>query len=210
VYVRRVATLRFTGAQVTRSGISLQRYARRSIGSDIRHPKMSLLGAVPVHLAGGMIGTICLGLFATGTYGLPTPTGADTSTVVSGLFYGGGIDQLWIQMYGTFSVAIATFVLSMALMYAVKATGTLRVSHEGELEGLDRHEHGVPAYPEFITSFGSDVILVDLNGLSPAAPMPTAPNLATWRNQPNGRHAMQQERAPIRWSPLLASSQSAS
>ena len=39
----------------------------------------------------------------------------------------------------------------MALMYAVKATGTLRVSAEGELEGLDIHEHGMPAYPEFVT-----------------------------------------------------------
>ncbi len=34
-------------------------------------------------------------------------------------------------------------------MYAVKATGTLRVSREGELEGLDLHEHGVVAYPEY-------------------------------------------------------------
>jgi hypothetical protein len=38
----------------------------------------------------------------------------------------------------------------MALMYAVKATGTLRVSREGELEGLDLHEHGGGAYPELI------------------------------------------------------------
>jgi Amt family ammonium transporter len=34
-------------------------------------------------------------------------------------------------------------------MYAVKATGTLRVSKEGELEGLDLHEHGASAYPEY-------------------------------------------------------------
>ena len=37
----------------------------------------------------------------------------------------------------------------MGLMLAVKATGLLRVSREGELEGLDIHEHGIPAYPEF-------------------------------------------------------------
>ena len=41
----------------------------------------------------------------------------------------------------------------MVMMYAVKATGTLRVSKEGELEGLDIHEHGGPAYPEL--SMGS-------------------------------------------------------
>ena len=32
------------------------------------------------------------------------------------------------------------------MMYVVKLTGTLRVSKEGELEGLDLHEHGAPAY----------------------------------------------------------------
>jgi Amt family ammonium transporter len=40
-------------------------------------------------------------------------------------------------------------VVALGLMYAVKATGTLRVSKEGELEGLDVHEHGASAYPEF-------------------------------------------------------------
>lgn len=34
-------------------------------------------------------------------------------------------------------------------MWAVNLTGTLRVSREGELEGLDVHEHGIPAYPEY-------------------------------------------------------------
>jgi len=37
----------------------------------------------------------------------------------------------------------------VVLMYAVKATGTLRVSRAGEIEGLDLHEHGVVAYPEY-------------------------------------------------------------
>jgi hypothetical protein len=37
----------------------------------------------------------------------------------------------------------------MALMYATKATGQLRVSEKGEKEGLDYHEHGAVAYPEF-------------------------------------------------------------
>jgi Amt family ammonium transporter len=37
-------------------------------------------------------------------------------------------------------------------MYAVHATGTLRVSREGELYGLDLHEHGINAYPEYVIS----------------------------------------------------------
>jgi Amt family ammonium transporter len=37
-------------------------------------------------------------------------------------------------------------------MYAVNAMGILRVSKEGELEGLDLHEHGISAYPEYVIS----------------------------------------------------------
>ena len=117
------------------------------------------IGAVPVHMAAGMAGTISLGLFAAGVYGAPTATGADTSSVVTGLFYGGGVSQLWTQFYGTTVVALAVFAVSMVLMYAVKATGTLRVSPAGELEGLDLHEHGAAAYPEFVTAFGRGMVV---------------------------------------------------
>src|ERR1700722_11854084 len=48
------------------------------------------IGAVAVHMFAGIWGTLSLGLLATGQYGVPTATGADTSTVVRGLFYGGG------------------------------------------------------------------------------------------------------------------------
>jgi len=37
-------------------------------------------------------------------------------------------------------------------MYAVNATGLLRVSEEGERYGLDLHEHGISAYPEYVIS----------------------------------------------------------
>jgi Amt family ammonium transporter len=105
-----------------------------------------------VHMIAGIWGTLSLGLFAAGKYGAPTPTGADTSTVVTGLFYGGGLGVLKAQMIGSFSITIATFIVSMVLMYAVKATGTLRVTTEGEIEGLDLHEHGFPAYPEYVVN----------------------------------------------------------
>ena len=108
------------------------------------------IGAVPVHLVCGIWGTLSLGLFATGQYGVPAPTGVDTSTLVKGLFYGGGMAQLMSQAIGSASVVFATVLVSAVLMYAVKATGTLRVSREGELEGLDLHEHGMLAYPEYV------------------------------------------------------------
>jgi Amt family ammonium transporter len=60
------------------------------------------------------------------------------------------MQQLTAQAIGSFSVSFATFAAAMVLMYAVKATGTLRVSREGELEGLDLHEHGMLAYPEYV------------------------------------------------------------
>jgi ammonium transporter, Amt family len=108
------------------------------------------IGAVPVHLGCGVFGTLAIGLFASGNYGIPTSMGVDTTTVVTGLFYGGGAAQLVTQLIGSGSVLGVATVTGLALMYAVKATGTLRVTPEGEIEGLDIHEHGTAAYPEYV------------------------------------------------------------
>jgi len=104
-----------------------------------------------VHGVNGIWGTLSLGLFATGQYGAPTPTGADTSAaaLVKGLFYGGGFDQLKAQLIGNGAIGAGALILGFLLMYAVKATGTLRVSKDGELQGIDIHEHGGSAYPDF-------------------------------------------------------------
>ncbi|MGC4089509.1 MAG: ammonium transporter [Polyangiaceae bacterium] len=129
------------------------------------------VGAVAVHGACGVWGTLSLGLFATGQYGAAGPMGPDNSpaAVVTGLFYGGGSAQLVAQVIGSAAVTAATLGAGLALMYAVKATGTLRVSKEGELEGLDQHEHGGSAYPELIGGFSG------IPGEeAQAAPMPIA------------------------------------
>src|SRR4029453_2763940 len=108
-------------------------------------------------------------LFATGAYGLPTPTGMDSSVIVKGLFYGGGAQQLIAQAIGSAAVVSATLAVSVVLMYAVKATGTLRVSAEGEMEGLDLHEHGMVSYPEYVIhGYGLSPSAL----LAPAAPPP--------------------------------------
>jgi ammonium transporter, Amt family len=72
--------------------------------------------------------------------------------VVTGLFYGGGLGVLKAQMIGSFSNTIATFVVSLALVYAIKGAFRLRIPTEGEIEGLDLHEHGFPAYPGYVVT----------------------------------------------------------
>ena len=114
------------------------------------------IGAVPVHGICGIWGTLSLGLFAVGKYGATGPTGPDNSAPLTGLFYGGGMTLLKAQFIGSATITLATFGVSLALMYAVNAMGLLRVSREGELHGLDLHEHGISAYPEYvITALGS-------------------------------------------------------
>jgi Amt family ammonium transporter len=104
------------------------------------------IGAVPVHFCCGIWGTLSVGLFATGQFGVPGASGADTSSVVEGLFWGGGTDQLIAQLKGSASMTLATIVLGVLLMGAVRMTKTLRISEEGEIRGIDIHEHGAPIY----------------------------------------------------------------
>jgi ammonium transporter, Amt family len=110
------------------------------------------IGAVPVHGFAGIWGTLSLGLFACGRYGATGPVSPDNSAPLKGLFYGGGLQVLKAQAIGSACITLATFAVSLAVMYAVNATGTLRVSEEGELYGLDLHEHGISAYPEYVIS----------------------------------------------------------
>jgi Amt family ammonium transporter len=108
------------------------------------------IGAVPVHGICGIWGTLSLGLFACGQFNASGPLGPDNASPLTGLFYGGGLQVLQAQAIGSLIITSATFVVSLALMYAVNAMGVLRVSKEGELIGLDLHEHGIPAYPEYV------------------------------------------------------------
>ena len=110
------------------------------------------IGAVPVHGLCGIWGTLSLGLFACGKYGSTGPLAADNSSALKGLFYGGGTQVLAAQALGSLIITTSTFAVAMAVMYLVQLTGTLRVSEEGELYGLDLHEHGISAYPEYVIS----------------------------------------------------------
>ncbi|MBI2709891.1 MAG: ammonium transporter [Actinobacteria bacterium] len=104
------------------------------------------IGAVTVHAFAGIWGTLSVGLFATGQFGVPTPTGVDASTTVRGLFFGGGLSQLKAQFIGSLTAVVVVTGVALAVMYVINAGRLLRISADGELEGMDLHEHGTPAY----------------------------------------------------------------
>lgn len=100
------------------------------------------VGAVGVHMANGIWGTLAVGLFSTGYDG-----------VGKGLFYGGGFKQLGIQLVGFIAVAAWAAVMMLITFTVIKKTNGLRVSQEEEIKGLDATEHNLPsAYADFVPS----------------------------------------------------------
>ena len=60
--------------------------------------------------------------------------------------------MLVAQAIGSAIVTTATFGVALAVMYLVNAFGLLRISADGETLGMDLHEHGISAYPEYVIS----------------------------------------------------------
>jgi Amt family ammonium transporter len=107
------------------------------------------IGAVAVHGFAGIWGTLSLGLFATGQYGVPGPDGPILDTRVTGLFYGGGLDQLKAQFIGSATCVVVVGGVALLLMFAIRqipGSWNLRLDRDSELEGIDLVEHGLPAY----------------------------------------------------------------
>ncbi|MBR7836285.1 ammonium transporter [Actinospica durhamensis] len=99
------------------------------------------LDVVGVHLVGGILGTLLIGLFADKIEVAGYSNGAR-----AGLFYGGGFDQLWAQGEGAGIVFAYSFVVSFILAKLVHMTIGLRVSTEDEIAGVDQTEHAETAY----------------------------------------------------------------
>lgn len=98
------------------------------------------VGAVGVHCANGVWGTVAVGLLAA--------PGAPAG--LSGLLYTGSVSQLGIQLLGAASVALYAVLAMIATFFLIGRFHGLRVTEEEELAGLDSTEHGLPsAYPDF-------------------------------------------------------------
>ncbi|MBF9337121.1 ammonium transporter [Microbacterium lacticum] len=88
------------------------------------------LDVVGVHLVGGIIGTLYVGFFATGT----------------GLFTGGTGAQLLVQFIAAFGVLIYSFVVAYLLGLLIEKTIGFRVKNEDEIAGIDNVVHGEEGY----------------------------------------------------------------
>jgi Amt family ammonium transporter len=107
------------------------------------------VGATSVHLVCGIWGTLAVGIFAVGP-GVAEFTWYAEAGPAKGLFAGGGIGQLFIQLIGVLAVGGMTVLLSSVFWLLLKATLGIRVSPQEEIEGLDIGEHGMEAYTGFV------------------------------------------------------------
>ena len=121
------------------------------------------VGAVAVHCANGLWGTVADGLFNTS----------------SGLFYGGGFYHLGVQCMGVVAIGAYAVVAMFIVFKLIDKTIGLRVSAEEEIMGLDVTEHALAsAYADFLPAapgtLGGEGTYepVDVSGLKPVALVP--------------------------------------
>jgi Amt family ammonium transporter len=124
------------------------------------------VGAVGVHCANGIWGTIAVGLLANPN----APAG------LRGLFYTGDFRQLGLQFLGFISVAAWAAVTMTLFFLLLKKVNFLRAEPADELAGLDGSEHGLPsAYADFMPAvdkyaeYGTGDHIVAVTGTTPVA-----------------------------------------
>ena len=127
-----------------------------AVGLKYRFGVDDSLDVVGVHLVGGLWGTIAVGFFAS----------AAATAGVDGLFYGGGVDQLWKQTVGAVAVLAYSFVLTLVIGYAIAKTIGFRIDEEDEVEGVDFTEHSETGY-DFVSRSGGASVLT--GGTPPAS-----------------------------------------
>ena len=103
------------------------------------------LDVVGVHLVGGIIGTVLIGVFST----------SEGAGGVDGLIYGGGFTSLGDQALGVLVAIVFSGVLTAVIALAIKYTIGLRLAEEDEVEGIDFVAHGESAYDIHTSGGGS-------------------------------------------------------
>ena len=101
------------------------------------------LDVVGIHLVGGLIGTLWIGIFGfTHVYN----SQGEATDQFSSLLYGGSFYQLAVQAVGAFAVLIYSFVLAYAIGWVIQKTMGFRIKNEDELAGVDTVVHGEEGY----------------------------------------------------------------
>lgn len=119
------------------------------------------LDVVGVHLVGGIIGTLMIGLFSA-----PAAEGSGVvGGLAEGLFYGGGLGSLWAQTQGVLVAIAWSGIATLVIALLIKLTMGWRVSEEEEVEGIDYSEHGEAAYDLMNRGGGS----ISGSGTTPAS-----------------------------------------
>lgn len=112
-----------------------------AVGLKYRFGFDDSLDVVGVHLVGGLVGTVLIGLFATDGNSAWYPDGA-----MNGLFYGGGATQLATQTIVALAAVAFSAVATWLVAILLKATMGWRVSRQSEIDGIDLAVHGETAY----------------------------------------------------------------
>jgi ammonium transporter, Amt family len=107
-----------------------------AVGLKFRLGYDDSLDVVGVHLVGGLVGTVLIGVLAT----------ADAPAGVDGLLYGGGLDQLWRQVAAAGAVMAYSFGLAYVIGKAIDVTMGFRAAEEDEVGGIDLATHAESAY----------------------------------------------------------------
>jgi Amt family ammonium transporter len=107
-----------------------------AVGLKYRFGFDDSLDVVGVHLVGGLVGTLLIGLLATSE----APAGVD------GLFYGGGAGQLWSQTFAAVAVMVFSFIAAYVIGKIIAMTMGFRVEADDEVAGVDTTIHAEVGY----------------------------------------------------------------
>ncbi len=141
------------------------------------------VGAVGVHFANGIWGTIAVGLLAN----------PDAPAGLRGLFYTGDFTLIGVQLLGILSIVAWTTVTMIITFFVIKKTVGLRASQDEEITGLDITEHGLPSsYADFAMvphdNYGTDIAPVVVSGDVPVSEAVTVQKMPTFSEERTGNN----------------------